>query len=382
MEQQEKGKINLAIISPSKEASSETFIAAHRHFLPYTIHYYHGGNIPKFYENVNLATSSILNRGLYVLRRKFLKKSDNVLIDNLKISLRKNNIQVVLAEYGPVGAAMCGICKELHLPLVVHFFGFDVAVFDVLQKYSDSYLKLFNYATKVISVSNPMTRKLISLGCMSDKIFYNPCGPHEDFLKTPTPEFRSNTFISIVRFVDKKAPYYVIFAFEKVLKKFPDVNLILGGDGPLLNVCKNIVRYLGIESKVHFAGFLERQSYIDYFKTSLCYVQHSITADNGDMEGTPVAILEASAAGLPIVSTRHGGISDVVVEGETGFLVDEHDVHGMADKMIYLLKDKNSARQMGLNGRENVRTNFSMAKHIENLKNIIDDAYLNNRYNG
>jgi colanic acid/amylovoran biosynthesis glycosyltransferase len=374
MEQQESNRINLAIISPSREAFSESFIAAHKNFLPFTIHFYHGGNIPKYYEDVNLSKASFLQQTFHYAKGKLFKKAENFHLYNLKRSLRENNVQVVLAEYGTVGAAMCDICQELCIPLVVHFFGFDAAIHEVLSKNKESYIKLFNYATKVISVSNAMTNKLLSLGCDKHKILYNPCGAHSDFFEI-TPDYRSNTFISIVRFVDKKAPYYTIFAFEKVLRESPDIDLIIGGDGPLLNGCKNIVRYLGIESKVHFPGILDRPTYINYFKNSLCYVQHSITADNGDMEGTPVAILEASAAGLPIVSTRHGGIPDVVKDGETGFLVDEHDVPAMTEKMLYILKNRNKAIEMGSNGKVYVSANFSMSKHIDELKKTIDAAY-------
>jgi colanic acid/amylovoran biosynthesis glycosyltransferase len=373
MEQQKSNRINLAIISPNKEAFSETFIAAHRNFLPFNIFFYYGGYIPKYYNETNLRKRSFDSRAIHYLRKKLMGKNESLLTYNLKRSLKDNNIHVVLAEHGPVGASMWEICKELDLPLVVHFFGFDAYGYDLLAKYKESYLKLFNYATRVLSVSNEMTDKLVSLGCVSDKILYNPCGPHEDFFDV-SPAYHSNTFISMVRFVDKKAPYYTIIAFEQVLREFPDIDLIMGGDGPLLNCCKNIARYFGIESKVQFPGVLDRQSYINHFKNSLCYVQHSVTADNGDKEGTPVIILEASAAGLPVISTRHGGISDVIIEGETGFLVDEHDVQGMAEKMIYILKNRNRAREMGTAGKANVKMNFSMSKHINKLKITIDEA--------
>lgn len=376
MEQPGSNRINLAIISPSKDAFSETFIAAHRNFLPFNNYFYHGGNMPIYCNDKNLNKSSFDIRARHFIRRKLMGKNENFLKYNLKRSLRENKIDVVLAEYGPVGAVMCEICKDLNLPLVVHFFGFDATVHDILDKYKESYLKLFKYAAKVFSVSNEMTKKLISLGCAGDKILYNPCGSHEDFFEV-SPDYHSNTFISVVRFVDKKAPYYTILAFAKVLREFPDINLIMVGDGPLLTSCKNIVRYLGIESKIQFTGVLNRQSYINHFKSSLCYVQHSIVADNGDMEGTPVIILEASAAGLPVVSTRHGGIRDVIREYETGFLVDEHDVDGMAEKMIYLLRNREKAIEMGANGKANVKANFSMRTHIDNLAKAIEDARKN-----
>ena len=82
-------------------------------------------------------------------------------------------------------------------------------------------------------------------------------------------------------------------------------------------------------------------------KNFLAFVQHSIIAANGDAEGTPVSILEAGAAGVPVISTKHAGIPDLVLDNITGFLVEEHDVEEMILKMIQLLKEPSSARIHG-----------------------------------
>lgn len=76
----------------------------------------------------------------------------------------------------------------------------------------------------------------------------------------------------------------------------------MAGDGYLHNTVKNLARFLGIERQVFFPGVIPPESFADYLKESLAFFQHSITAKNGDMEGTPVAILEAGAAGLPVIS--------------------------------------------------------------------------------
>ncbi len=105
----------------------------------------------------------------------------------------------------------------------------------------------------------------------------------------------------------------------------------------------------------------------------------TITATNGDMEGTPVAVLEASAAGIPVISTRHGGLVDVIIENETGLLVDEHDVDGMANKIITLIENPKLAMELGKKAKEYVKCNFSMQKHLEILTNAVQDAYNYNR---
>ncbi len=92
------------------------------------------------------------------------------------------------------------------------------------------------------------------------------------------------------------------------------------------------------------------------------------------MEGTPVAILEASAAALPVISTRHAGIPDVIIDGETGFLVDEHDVDGMAENMIKLLDNPDLSEKMGKAGRKNIFEKYRMEIHMDNLNKVIHDV--------
>jgi glycosyltransferase involved in cell wall biosynthesis len=97
-------------------------------------------------------------------------------------------------------------------------------------------------------------------------------------------------------------------------------------------------------------------------------------APSGDCEGTPVSILEAGATGLPVVSTRHAGIPDVVLEGETGFLVDEGDLSGMAHWMIQFAEQPELARTMGSAARKHITDNFSRNHRIDNLWHIIESC--------
>jgi colanic acid/amylovoran biosynthesis glycosyltransferase len=87
-----------------------------------------------------------------------------------------------------------------------------------------------------------------------------------------------------------------------------------------------------------------------------------------------VAVLEAGASGLPVIATRHAGIPDVVVEGETGLLVDERDVSGMARHMIRLLREPELAGRLGAAAREHVATHFSMDRSVERLWGIIESC--------
>ena len=80
------------------------------------------------------------------------------------------------------------------------------------------------------------------------------------------------------------------------------------------------------------------------------------------------------AAGLPVISTRHAGIPDVVIEGETGLLVNENDIDEMANHIIFLAENRNKAKEMGINGKNRIKSNFTLEKHIQTLNNLIYEA--------
>jgi glycosyltransferase involved in cell wall biosynthesis len=92
------------------------------------------------------------------------------------------------------------------------------------------------------------------------------------------------------------------------------------------------------------------------------------------MEGTPLAVLEAGASGLPVVSTRHAGISDVVKPGETGYLVSEGDVDAMADFIYLLLSNPQMASDMGQKARMHICENFDVQRSTDRLRQILRDT--------
>lgn len=367
--------MNLAILSPSQNAYSETFIQAHKRISDVVVYYYYGGSIPNFLEGQGpIASKRIDDRIFRKISHSVLKSGLDQTEEALQKSFIKNKIDCVLAEYGTTAARVLNVCKSLNVPLIAHFHGYDASKYTVLKDNQQSYIELFKYANAIVVVSNAMKIKLLELGCSESKLVYNPYGPNDAFHEI-CPSFNNKQFIGLGRFVDKKAPYYTILAFHKVLQKYPDARLVIGGDGPLKNTCMNLIRYLNIEDHVLLPGIIKPEIFREYLKESIAFVQHSITAEDGNMEGTPVGILEASSAGLPVISTFHAGIPDVIIHNKTGLLCKEHDVDGMAEQMIQILDDKRLAISMGENGKKNIRNNFSMEKHLGILSELIHQSF-------
>ncbi|MCH6236516.1 glycosyltransferase family 4 protein [Cognataquiflexum rubidum] len=364
-------KKNLAIVSPNQNAVSETFIQAHRN-LDAKVYFYFGGFFPSELENSN---------DLRFKKWKYLKyfiKSKTGIIRNIGFteyqlaeSFKQNKIQVVLAEYGPTGVKILSVCRRLGIPMIVHFHGFDATEKNILNKYSEQYRLLFDYAIKTIAVSNYMKNSLLQLGCSEEKILLNIYGPHHDFYKVQ-PLYNTQQLVSVGRFVEKKAPHLTILAFSKVVYEFPNAKMLMIGEGPLLGPCMDLVKYLKIENNVEFLGVQDRNIIIKHFSNSLAYVQHSKKDMNGDMEGTPVSILEASAAGLPVISTFHAGIPDVIKNEKTGLLVDEENVEGMSECMLQLLRNPQQAKKLGTDGKRYILENHTLEQHLNEINNLIN----------
>lgn len=375
---------NILIVSPTKVGLTETFIKAHIDNLDGTIFYLYGydldfktvSDVPleDFYRPKSTLNDKLLNiLPHFVWFRIHAKKKEQFKRENLiKKYLTEHQIDVVLAEYGTSGSFMSPICRELKVPLIVHFHGFDASKYQILELFKDGYQEMFQYGQNIIVVSNAMKKALIDQGCPEDKLVLNTYGPHPDYMEISV-NYESNQIVAVGRHTYKKAPYLTILAFQEVLKSYPEMKLMMIGDGELFEVSKNMVDSLGLTNHVTLPGGLERQEIIKHLSQSFMFVQHSLVAGDGDSEGTPVGIIEAMSAGLPIVSTRHAGIPDVVLDGETGYLVNEGEVKEMAERMMRLIKDRGVAKSFGEQGKKRILSNFTMENHLKVINDIIAD---------
>jgi colanic acid/amylovoran biosynthesis glycosyltransferase len=369
-------KANLAIFSPSNNSYSETFIQAHRCLNNGDYVFYYGSLTSLKLENSGLILSKIKKGFWRFIGLMMNKKHFDVSVGLLR-SFKKNNVKIALIEYGTFAADLLPHLLFSKIPFIVHFHGYDASTYTFLDKYSLTYKDVFIQAKYIIVVSRQMENKLLELGCPRDKLIYNVYGPNNVYFTTQ-PIYRSDNFLSVGRFVNKKAPYYVILSFIKVIESFPQAKLMMIGDGPMLSICKNIVNAYNLTENIIFLGRKEPKEILSYLENSIAFIQHSIVAEDGDTEGTPLSILEAAAAALPVISTYHGGIPDVITDGKTGFLVKEHDVIGMSEKIKELLFNPNIAVEMGQNSRSNIRDNFSLDKHLNKINELISQYILAN----
>lgn len=160
------------------------------------------------------------------------------------------------------------------------------------------------------------------------------------------------TLLFLGRIGQRKGAYDLIPAVAKLLPAFPDLRLIMGGDGDL-EKAKHMAKSLGLAEHLELPGWVTGAAKQALLGRASVYVLPSYH------EGLPMSVLEAMAAGLPVVSTRVGGIPEAVRDGVDGFLIDAGDVDALEDRLRALLSDADLRRRMGESARERIRLHFS-----------------------
>lgn len=373
-------QFNLCIVKPNKETVSETFVREHIERLPGNKKVLYGGVFPVYDHEGKYLIRSPFGLLSYLIQKKIFNRIDiKVRTRALAKYLTENKIDVVFAEYGMVGASITEACQMAGVPLVIHYHGADVHHTETIKRYINLYRKAFAYASALIAVSGDMVNALVDMGAPREKITNASCGidpgafPALDISKT------GRTFLSVGRFVEKKSPVSVVQAFKLVHDEFPDARLKMVGVGPLFDETKALVSQLGLNDSITLLGAQNQQQIKALLKESRCFVQHSVTAKDGDKEGTPVTILEAGSSGLAIVSTQHTGIKEAVVNGETGYLVPEYDIEGMAHYMKMIAADVNLAVELGAKEATYIRENYDIQSRIKTITKLLEQAIANKK---
>lgn len=182
------------------------------------------------------------------------------------------------------------------------------------------------------------------------------------------PRRRHDLVITTVgQIYPRKGFKYLINAMREVVKKFPKVQLQIVGEDPTKDqrnrrMLKRRVEQLGLGEKVSFLGY--RRDIPKILAQTDVFVLPSLEEPFGRV------IVEAMAMELPVVATRVGGIPEIVVAGETGFLVEPGDSNALSQKIIQLLQDADLRMKMGKRGRERVEENFSLQQHLHQMRAV------------
>ncbi len=186
------------------------------------------------------------------------------------------------------------------------------------------------------------------------------------FKRTNYKKSNTTTFIQVGSFNDKKGHYYTIKAFQKLVSKNEGkYNLVFIGEGKNLKKAKKLVSKINLTESIFFKGNLIHNDIIKELNSSDIFVHHAVTAKNGDKEGIPNAIAEAMSMEMPILSTYHSGIPEIVENGKNGKLCKEKDVETYSHQMQEISK-WNFIKE----NRNKIKSQFEIGSHINKLLNF------------
>ena len=151
-------------------------------------------------------------------------------------------------------------------------------------------------------------------------------------------------------------------AFARLRERRPEAELLVVGDGPLRGDLEELARTLGIGRSAHFTGFRE--------DVGTVYAASDAVVLTSANEGTPVSVIEAQAAGLPVVSTDVGGVRDVVAEGISGFVVAPGDLDALAGRIELLARDRELCRRLGDAGRGRARERYGVPRLVSDVDTL------------
>ncbi len=263
------------------------------------------------------------------------------------------------------------------VPIFVSFHGYDASHKLTSARYREAVKHYLNRPnTTPIFVSKFMklhVEQSVEQQFPKAKILYY--GTDIDFFKRTDYQQRAAefTFLQVSSFSEKKGHEFTVKAFAEFVKNYrgnKPVKLILAGEGGLKKTAENLVHELGISDFVEFPGLVNRERAKELMERADAFLHHSVTsASVGDMEGIPNAIMEAMAMELPVISTYHSGIPELVENEANGYLIKERDVEAYSKRLNDILTWKYAKAN-----REKVAKLFEKKQHAEQLEGFYNKA--------
>ena len=301
-------------------------------------------------------------RGLGTVRRALTKRWLGRVVTSFEALygaiplLRSGPYDVAHGQFGPNGIHVAAMREigAISSRVVATFHAYGLTTY--LEKWGPGvYTHLFNTADLIIATSEQFRQRIIDIGGPAERIIVHRLGVDCDRF-TPHAERASDggptRIFSIGRLVEKKGFEYSIRAVGEMKRRGLACDYEIAGDGPLRGRLQALVEELGLGDCVRLLGPKTQAEIPDLFRKADIFAAPSVVAANGDEECIPTTVMEGMASGLPILSTYHASIPELVEDGVTGYLLPERDVDGLADRLADLITNRDRHREMGHAARE------------------------------
>ena len=287
--------------------------------------------------------------------------------------LEKGPFDIIHCQFGTLGPFavwLTQICPS-NCKIVTSIRGYDVTVF--LKEHPGMYRELFKEGDLFLPVCEFLKERLIQEGCEEKKIVVHYSGidcSKFEYVQRQRVLGEPTKVLTIARLVEKKGVAFAIEAMSRLVSKGEQIEYTVVGDGMLRESLQQLIVDMGIERQVKLLGWKTHEEVKILLEESHVLLAPSLTSAGGDEEGIPNAIKEAMASGLPVISTFHSGIPELVTDGVSGLLVPERDAASLADALGYLIRHPEICDEMGRAGRKQVEQKFdtnTLNKKLEGL---------------
>jgi glycosyltransferase involved in cell wall biosynthesis len=290
--------------------------------------------------------------------------------------LRAHGVKIILGEFLDYSHKFIRLALKMGIRFYAHAHGIDISARLRDLGWRTRYLEYRNTAG-IITVSRESADRLVALGLPAAQIHVIPCGVEAPNSLPARQNQEPIRLLAVGRMVSKKAPVLLLDAFRRASERVRNIHLDYVGDGPLMPAARHFVQAFELDRVVTLHGGRSHHEVLALMNTADLFLQHSIIdPDTGDMEGLPVAILEAMARSLPVISTLHAGIPEAVIDGESGYLVPEGNTMAMAERVVTLVREPELRRRMGAAARARVCELFSWDRekaHLVQLLGLVGD---------
>lgn len=285
--------------------------------------------------------------------------------------------RLVHAQFGFSAASVLPWVERHRLPLITTFRGVDATSTDEALRSGSLSARLFlrrrcwiaRRSDLILSVSEFIRQKLIGHGFPERKLLVHYNGVDTAYFQPRQSEGARRFVLAVGRLVEKKGFDVLINAMAGVSAE-ARVPIVIVGTGPegtklaeLAEVRRVNVEFLGAQAHREVRRLMNEATVV---------VVPSRTAGSGDSEGLPNVLLEAMATGCPVVATRHAGIPEVVVDGETGLLVDENNFPALGRALDVLLTNPDARTRLSAAATRLVEERFALSRQMDKLERLYD----------
>lgn len=320
-------------------------------------------------------TKPSLLRSLNVLR--YGAQSSKLLLPSIVANAKQTfTADVFLVHFGYAGA-LANKLRELGVlkgKQATVFHGADISRRHILEEHKLDYVNLFRQSELMLPISNLWKNKLIEMGCPQEKIHVTRMGIEpEKFNFQPRQAFQTPLrIVSVARLTEKKGLDVAVKASAILKQRGGQFQYTIIGNGDQDEMMRDFIAREGMEDCVSMPGFKPQEEIRRALSEADIFLLPSKTAADGDMEGIPVALMEAMAVGLPVVSTFHSGIPELIENNVSGWLVEEDDPEALAETLLKLSQGEVDVAPVVAAARHKVETEFNQHIAYGELAQILE----------